>query len=106
MSIQQNILEYADIALDLKVYGFAAHMYWLILQNKPDDFPQRDILAHYLYCLEKLGDTEFLHRYESEYSRQKSRKIEKDRKKVMESSPEFMRSKGIKPKDKKKKNAN
>ena len=106
MSIEQNILEYADIALDLKVYGFAAHLYWLILQNKPDDFPQRDILAHYLYCLEKLGDTEFLHRYESDYSRQKSRKIEKERKKAMENSPEFMRSKGIKAKDKKKKNAN
>ena len=92
--VQKNILEYADIALDLKVYGFAAHLYWLILQNKPDDFKDRDILAHYLYCLEKLGDLAFMDRYQQSYSKVKSRKIEKERKKVMESSDVYNRSKG------------
>ena len=93
-SIQQNILAYADIALDLKVFGFAAHLYWLILQNKPDAFKDRDILAHYLYCLEKLGDLDFMERYQQSYSRVKSRKIEKERKKAMESSALYNRSKG------------
>jgi hypothetical protein len=92
--VQKNILEYADIALDLKVYGFAAHLYWLILQNKPDDFKDRDILAHYLYCLEKLGDLAFMDRYQQSYSKVKSRKIEKERKKIMESSDVYNRSKG------------
>ncbi|MDC0231574.1 hypothetical protein OAK19_06365 [Aureispira] len=106
-SIQKNILEYADIALDLEVYGFAAHMYWLILKNKPKSFSKRDILAHYLYCLEKLGDTENILKYEKEYSRQKFRKIEKERIKIMESSEVYNRSSGtnsktIKGKQKKK----
>lgn len=93
--ISENILEYADIALDLEVYGFAAHMYWLIIGNKPDAFPDRDILAHYLYCLEKLGDTENIRTFEEEYTRQKFKKIERERKQAMENSPVYNRSKGI-----------
>lgn len=91
-NIQDNILEYADIALDLEVYGFAAHMYWLILGNKPDEFPERDILAHYLYCLEKLGDTQNIRNFEEEYTRQKFRKIERERKHAMETNPVYSRS--------------
>lgn len=91
-SIQENILEYADIALDLEVYGFAAHLYWLILANKPDAFPERDILAHYLYCLEKLGDTENIRNFEEEYTRQKFRKIERERKQAMENNDVYSRS--------------
>ncbi len=104
MRIDENILEYADIALDLEVYGFAAHLYWLILDNKPDEFPKRDILAHYLYCLEKLGDTENIQKFEADYNRSKFKKIEKERKKAMESSPVYNRSLDIQnktPKEKK-----
>jgi hypothetical protein len=96
-------LEYADIALDLEVYGFAAHMYWLIIGNKPDAFPDRDILAHYLYCLEKLGDTDNIRTFEEEYTRQKFKKIERERKQAMENSPVYNRSKGIQNKKTKKK---
>lgn len=92
VSIDENILEYADIALDLEVYGFAAHMYWLIIGNKPDAFPERDILAHYLYCLEKLGDTENISSFEEEYTRQKFKKIERERRLAMETSPVYNRS--------------
>ncbi|WP_264793294.1 hypothetical protein [Aureispira anguillae] len=95
VSIEDNILEYADIALDLEVYGFAAHMYWLIIGNKPDEFPERDILAHYLYCLEKLGDTENITSFEEEYTRQKFKKIERERKQAMEKSSVYSRSLGI-----------
>ncbi|CAA6828634.1 MAG: Unknown protein [uncultured Aureispira sp.] len=101
--ISENILEYADIALDLEVYGFAAHMYWLIIGNKPDAFPDRDILAHYLYCLEKLGDTENIRTFEEEYTRQKFKKIERERKEAMENSPVYSRSKGIQNKNNKRK---
>ncbi len=101
--ISENILEYADIALDLEVYGFAAHMYWLIIGNKPDAFPDRDILANYLYCLEKLGDTENIRTFEEEYTRQKFKKIERERKQAMENSPVYNRSKGIQNDKKKKK---
>lgn len=91
-TIQNRILEYADIALDLEVYGFAAHLYWLIIGNKPDDFTERDILAHYLYCLEQLGDTENIRSFEEEYTRQKFKKIERERQKVMETSEVYKRS--------------
>ena len=104
VSISENILEYADIALDLEVYGFAAHMYWLIIGNKPDAFPERDILAHYLYCLEKLGDTENIRTFEEEYTRQKFKKIERERKQAMENSPIYNRSKGIQNKNDKRRN--
>lgn len=91
--IQENVLEYADIALDLEVYGFAAHLYWLIIGNKPDDYTDRDILAHYLYCLEKLGNQETIDSFEEEYTRQKFKRIERARKKAMENSPVYKRSK-------------
>lgn len=106
VSIKENILEYADIALDLEVYGFAAHMYWLIIGNKPDEFPDRDILAHYLYCLEKLGDTENIRSFEEEYTHQKFKKIERERKRAMETSSVYNRSLNIqnkRPKNKRNK---
>lgn len=101
--IGENILEYADIALDLEVYGFAAHLYWLIIGNKPDAFPDRDILAHYLYCLERLGDTENIRTFEEEYTHQKFKKIERERKQAMESNSVYRRSKGIQNKNNKRK---
>lgn len=103
ISIKDNILEYADIALDLEVYGFAAHMYWLIIGNKPDEFPERDILAHYLYCLEKLGDEENISSFEEEYTRQKFKRIERERKLAMENSPVYKRSKNKNHKKREKK---
>lgn len=90
--IQENILEYADIALDLEVYGFAAHLYWLIIGNKPEDFSDRDILAHYLYCLEKLGNQENIESFEEEYTQQKFKRIERERRRAMENSPVYRRS--------------
>jgi tetratricopeptide (TPR) repeat protein len=101
-TIQNRILEYADIALDLEVYGFAAHLYWLIIGNKPDDFTERDILAHYLYCLERLGDNENIRSFEEEYTRQKFKKIERERQKVMENSEVYRRSEGLNKKNKRK----
>ena len=51
-------------------------------------------MAHYLYCLEKLGDTENILKYEKEYTSQKFKKIEKARIKTMESSDVYNRSSG------------
>lgn len=90
--IQENVLEYADIALDLEVYGFAAHLYWLIIGNKPADYSERDILAHYLYCLEKLGNKENIASFEEEYTHQKFKRIERERKRAMENSLVYRRS--------------
>lgn len=104
--LQENILEYADIALDLEVYGFAAHLYWLILGNKPDAFPERDILAHYLYCLDKLGDNVNIRNFEEEFTRQKFKKIEKERQEAMEANPVYNRSLDHQHDPKKNKNTN
>lgn len=102
-TIQNRILEYADIALDLEVYGFAAHLYWLIIGNKSDEFTNRDILAHYLYCLEKLGDTENIRSFEEEYTRQKFKKIERERQRAMETSDVYKRSQRLQRIDKNRK---
>lgn len=99
-TIQNRILEYADIALDLEVYGFAAHLYWLIIGNKPPEFTERDILAHYLYCLDRLGDTENIRSFEEEYTRQKFKKIEKERERVMETNEVYKRSQRFQSSDK------
>ena len=99
-TIQNRILEYADIALDLEVYGFAAHLYWLIIGNKPPEFTERDILAHYLYCLDRLGDTENIRSFEEEYTRQKFKKIEKERERVMETNEVYKRSQRFQRQDK------
>ena len=32
-SFTNDLLEYADIALDLEVYSFATHLYWLIITS-------------------------------------------------------------------------
>ena len=90
--IQEHVLDYADIALDLEVYGFAAHLYWLIIGNKPDEYDDRDILAHYLYCLEKLGNEENIDSFEEEYTRQKFKRIERERRRAMENNPVYRRS--------------
>ncbi|MGH1337689.1 MAG: hypothetical protein ACRBFS_16335 [Aureispira sp.] len=100
-TIQNRILEYADIALDLEVYGFAAHLYWLIIGNKPEDFTERDMLAHYLYCLDRLGDTENIRSFEDEYTQQKFKKIERERQRAMETNEVYKRSQRFQKHDKK-----
>jgi hypothetical protein len=49
---------YADLALKLEAYGFAAHLYWFSLHLKSDEAATEEKLTRFLYCLEKLGVTD------------------------------------------------
>lgn len=56
----RDLLTQADIALDLGEYGLAAQTYWMLKVNvRPAAYGDRDILAYFLYALEKLGQTHF-----------------------------------------------
>lgn len=50
----KDIYKYADIAMDLKVYDFAAQFFWLTASFDKDS---TNSITCYLYCLEKLGVT-------------------------------------------------
>jgi hypothetical protein len=82
----KDFVEFADIALDLKVYGFAAQLYWLIMSNVPKDtYKDKNILAYFLYCLDKLGDQEIKKNFKGNFDKE-FKKIEKEQKKQMENS--------------------
>lgn len=90
-----DLLTYAHIAFDLKAYGFAAQLYWLFLSHHQDGLNNKDILAYYLFSLKEMGDEENINNFEDDYVRQKYKKILKERRKAMEASPVYMRSKRI-----------
>lgn len=77
-----DVYKYADIAMDLGVYDFAAQLFWL---SSTYDKNQKDALAKYLYCLEKLGVTDikdiFTLKTDKEF-----KKIEKNKEKEMTKS--------------------
>ena len=51
-----DILRYADIALDLGQPGFAAMLYWQAWREiDPDTYANRKLVEDMLYCLEQLG---------------------------------------------------
>jgi len=105
-NISKNLVKFADYALDLKAYGLAAQMYWMILMHIPEDeaVKGRDVEAYYLYCLNKLGGADNLSHYETDVVKGKFRKIEKQRKEAMKANPIFTKGKGDNKKNRKKKN--
>lgn len=81
-----DFIKYADIALDLESYAFAAELYWLIFSHFPEKlYDGRNILAHYLYCLDKLGDTETIKNFEGNFKKE-FKDIEKKREDIMKKS--------------------
>jgi hypothetical protein len=88
-SLKADFIRYADIALDLGNYGFAAQLYWLILNYfSEEDYNNRNILAYYLYCLDKLGDTESIKNFQGDFF-EEFKNIENERRKIMEESPVY-----------------
>lgn len=51
-TITKDLIEYANIALDLEAYSFAAHVYWNLIDSGAD----KSLLSEFLYCLTQLGD--------------------------------------------------
>lgn len=70
----------ADVALRLGCYGPAAQLYWAAIGTKYDYFglslrddqpvplSKQDLLARYLYCLEKLGVPDWKGEFEGEFT--------------------------------------
>jgi len=88
--VRPNLVSYADIALDLGEYGLAAQTYWLILNyfDKENDYNNRDILAHFLYCLNKLGHSEILEKFKGDFTK-KFEIIDEDRECFMKDSEAY-----------------
>ncbi|MCB0402967.1 MAG: hypothetical protein KDD41_12845 [Flavobacteriales bacterium] len=84
--IKHDIVEFADIAFELENYSYAAQIYWLILSYfSEEEYGNRNMLAHFLYCLDKLGDQKIKENFtldtETEF-----KKLEQEHRKVMEES--------------------
>ncbi len=82
-----NVTNYADIALDLKVYGFAGLLYYNILAHVKEKLVKRKNLIYYwLYCLEKLGADGIKNVFKGKHDKEFA-KVEKERAKAMKKSP-------------------
>lgn len=59
--LKEDFVKYADIALELGDYAFAAQLYWLISLHLPQEvYGERNLLAHFAYCMQKLECPEIL----------------------------------------------
>lgn len=68
--VRKDLVAYADIALDCEDYGLAGHLYWLILNyfDKEKDYNNRNILAHFLYCMNELGHPSIIAKFKGDFS--------------------------------------
>ena len=65
----QDLLSYADIALDLGQPGIAAVIYWNLLSSvKPEDYKKRDLIEAVLYCIEKLGADQLKRNFKGDHA--------------------------------------
>lgn len=69
----QFFSQYADLALKLEAYGYAANLYWFSLGLKDTDLTVEQKLARYLYCLEKLGVGDIKKNFKGDLSAEFSR---------------------------------
>jgi hypothetical protein len=77
----------ADIALDVDEYGFSAHLYYLISNVvDPANYDHRNLLAYWLYCLEKLGVTTIKDHFKGDHQSDFER-IADERQQMMDSEP-------------------
>lgn len=81
----KDVYEYANIALDLEVYDFAAHLYWISVCF---DKSENDALKRFLYTLEKLEVTNIKSNFKGNFEKE-FKKIDKTRKKEMEESSTY-----------------
>ena len=85
----RDFVKYADIALDLGVYGFAAHLYWLTMLSRPkEEYEGRDLLSYFLYCLDKIGDKDIKKNFKGDFDKSFA-EITGERRKLMEASPTY-----------------
>lgn len=76
---------YADIAMDLKIYDFAAQLYWFTSSYADK---KNNSIYKYLYCLEKLGVSDLKQNFKGNFEKE-FKNIEKNKEKEMVSSTAF-----------------
>ncbi|MBL4752064.1 MAG: hypothetical protein JKY52_00480 [Flavobacteriales bacterium] len=88
-SFSKDFIELADISLDLEVYGFAAHVYWLVMSSIPrKEYPDRELMPYFLYCLDKLGEKDLKNNFEGDLEGDFKR-IAEEREQLMKESPTY-----------------
>jgi tetratricopeptide (TPR) repeat protein len=92
-AIAKDLVRYADIALDLEAYGFAAMLYWnIVCAIKPADYGDRELVEYFLYCLERLGVKGLKENFRGDHAAEFAR-IKAERRKLMEENPAFRKGK-------------
>lgn len=81
----EDVYKYADIAMDLEVYDFAAQLFWL---SSTFDSNNKEALNRYLYCLEKLGVAKLKENFKGDFNKEFKR-IEKEKEKEMKESQAY-----------------
>ena len=82
----KDIIKYADIAMDLEVYGFSAQLYWWAFSSIPKkDYKSKNVLSYFLYCLNELGDKEISKNFKGDFKKE-FKTIDLERKKAMTES--------------------
>ena len=90
-----DIVEYAGIAVDLEVYGFAGMLYWNAMSmTKRDQKGISDLIESYLFCLEQLGVKNIKANFNGDHPAEFA-KIKARHQKMMEENPAFKA--GVKP---------
>jgi len=84
----KDTYEYADIALDLGVYDFAAQLFWLSFTFEKDEKAGERSLHRYLYVLEKLGVPQWKSNFKGDFDKI-FKAIDKERQEAMEGSAVF-----------------
>ncbi|MFN5983207.1 MAG: hypothetical protein ACK476_05575 [Fluviicola sp.] len=75
-----DIYKYAEIAADLGQYDFAAQLFWICTTFDKEN--SKNALNHYLYCLDKLGETEVKSNFKGNFPKI-FKKIDQERESAM-----------------------
>lgn len=62
-----DIFKYAEIATDLGVFDFAAQLFWISATFDKEN--SEKAIHHYLYCLDKLGETEMKSNFKGNFEK-------------------------------------
>jgi tetratricopeptide (TPR) repeat protein len=78
-----DVYEFADIAMDLGVYDFAAQLFWY---STTFDAKNKKALPRFLYCMEKLGVKNLKENFKGNHEKD-FKKIEEEKDREMKNSP-------------------
>ncbi|MEM0577973.1 hypothetical protein [Flavobacterium polysaccharolyticum] len=74
-----DIYKYAEIAMDLKIYDFAAQLFWFSFSHSKNN---EDSIYRFLYCIEKLGVTNLKENFKGNFEKE-FKKIEMEKENEM-----------------------